>query len=101
MGARHPLPYGFAKAHTLLLEDDGQQLTLWSGEQSPPAALSEVLRVYEVQRFEREPQASLAQRANRDLPARDPQDSQVRQVPLARPGIPANPARAAAAAAVP
>ena len=23
MGARHPLPYGFAKAHTLLLEDDG------------------------------------------------------------------------------
>ena len=62
MGARHPLPYGFAKAHTLLLEDDGQQLILWSGEQSPPAALSEVLRVYDVQRFEREPQASLAQR---------------------------------------
>jgi len=62
MGARHPLPYGFAKAHTLLLEDDGHQLTLWSGEQSPPAALSEVLRVYDVQRFEREPQASLAQR---------------------------------------
>jgi len=62
MGARHPLPYGFAKAHTLLLEDDGQQLTLWSGEQSPPAALSEVLRVYDVQRFEREAQASLAQR---------------------------------------
>jgi len=62
MGARHPLPYGFAKAHTLLLEDDGQQLILWSGEQSPPAALSEVLRVYDVQRFEREAQASLAQR---------------------------------------
>jgi len=62
MGARHPLPYGFAKAHTLLLEDDGHQLTLWSGEQSPPAALSEVLRVYDVQRFEREAQASLAQR---------------------------------------
>ncbi len=62
MGARHPLSYGFAKAHTLLLEDDGQQLTLWSGEHSPPAALSEVLRVYDVQRFEREAQASLAQR---------------------------------------
>ena len=62
MGARHPLPYGFAKAHTLLLEDDGQQLTLWSGEQTPPAALSEVLRVYDVQVFEREGQASLAQR---------------------------------------
>ena len=22
MGARHPLPYAYAKAHTLLLEDD-------------------------------------------------------------------------------
>ena len=62
MSARHPLPYGFAKSHTLLLEDDGQQLTLWSGEQTPPAAMSEVLRVYDVQRFEREAQASLAQR---------------------------------------
>ena len=62
MAARHPLPYGFAKSHTLLLEDDGQQLTLWSGEQTPPAAMSEVLRVYDVQRFEREAQASLAQR---------------------------------------
>jgi general secretion pathway protein E len=62
MGARHPLPYGFAKSHTLLLEDDGQRLTLWSGENTPPAALSEVLRVYAVQVFEREAQASLAQR---------------------------------------
>jgi general secretion pathway protein E len=62
MASRHPLPYGFAKSHTLLLEDDGQQLTLWSGEQTPPAALSEVLRVYDVRRFEREAQASLAQR---------------------------------------
>jgi general secretion pathway protein E len=62
MGARHPLPYGFAKAHTLLLEDDGHQLTLWSGERTPPAAMSEVLRVYDVQRFEREAQPSLAQR---------------------------------------
>ena len=29
MGARHPLPYAYAKAHTLLLEDDGQRLVLW------------------------------------------------------------------------
>jgi general secretion pathway protein E len=62
MGARHPLPYGFAKSHTLLLEDDGQRLTLWSGEHTPPSALSEVLRVYDVQVFEREASASLAQR---------------------------------------
>ena len=62
MGARHPLPYGFAKAHTVLLEDDGQQLVLWSGDNTPPSALSEVLRVYEVQRFEREASPSLGQR---------------------------------------
>ncbi|WP_310383639.1 type II secretion system ATPase GspE [Roseateles sp.] len=62
MGSRHPLPYGFAKSHTLLLENDGQQLVLWSGDNTPPAALSEVLRVYDVQRFEREAAPSLAQR---------------------------------------
>ena len=62
MGARHPLPYGFAKAHTLLLEDDGQQLTLWSGEQTSTAALSEVVRAYDVRCFEREAQSSLARR---------------------------------------
>ena len=44
---RHPLPYAFARSHQLLLEDDGQQLTLW--HTAPPnapgaAALSEVLR---------------------------------------------------------
>jgi general secretion pathway protein E len=34
MGAvRHPLPYGFAKAHTLLLEDDGERLVLWAAGQ--------------------------------------------------------------------
>jgi len=62
MGARHPLPYAFAKAHTLLLEDDGQQLTLWAGEHAATTALSEVMRVYDVQRFERESISTLAQR---------------------------------------
>jgi general secretion pathway protein E len=62
MGARHPLPYGFAKANTLLLEDDGAQITLYSGETTPPTALSEVLRVYDVGSFEREPSATLSQR---------------------------------------
>ena len=32
MGARHPLPYAYAKAHTLLLEDDGARLVLWASE---------------------------------------------------------------------
>jgi general secretion pathway protein E len=62
MGARHPLPYAFAKAHTLLLEDDGRELTLWAGEHASASALSEVMRVYDVKRFEREPIGTLAQR---------------------------------------
>jgi general secretion pathway protein E len=62
MASRHPLPYAFAKAHNLLLEDDGQQLTLWAGEATPMSALSEVMRVYDVRQFEREPKATLEQR---------------------------------------
>ena len=62
MGARHPLPYAFAKANTLLLEDDGRELTLWAGEHASPAALSEVTRVYEIKRIEGEPIGTLAQR---------------------------------------
>jgi general secretion pathway protein E len=62
MGSRHPLPYAFAKANTLLLEDDGVQRTLWAGEAAPLAALSEVLRLYDVQQLEREPGAALTQR---------------------------------------
>jgi general secretion pathway protein E len=62
MGARHPLPYAFAKAHTVLLEDDGRQLVLWAGETTPPGALTEVLRAYAVQALERESSAQLAQR---------------------------------------
>jgi len=62
MGARHPLPYAWAKANTLLLEDDGRALTLWTAETTPAGALSEVLRVYAVAALEREDGARLAQR---------------------------------------
>ncbi len=62
MGSRHPLPYAFAKAHTLLLEDDGEQLVLWAAETTSPAALSEVTRLFDVAGFEREPAATLGQR---------------------------------------
>ena len=62
MAMRHPLPYAFAKAHTLLLEDDGEQLLLWAGETTPPAALAEVTRLFEVSSFEREATATLGQR---------------------------------------
>jgi len=45
VGARHPLPYAYAKAHTLLLEDDGARLVLWAPETVALPALSEVLRL--------------------------------------------------------
>ena len=62
MGARHPLPYAYAKAHTLLLEDDGEHLVLWAPESISLPALSEVLRLYEIDRMEREPSSTLVNR---------------------------------------
>src|SRR5450755_4096591 len=62
MGARHPLPYAYAKAHTLLLEDDGSRLVLWAPEKVDLQALSEVLRLYDVDRFERESAETLVDR---------------------------------------
>ncbi|MCA6218781.1 type II secretion system ATPase GspE [Ideonella sp. B7] len=62
MGQRHPLPYAFAKANTLLLEDDGQHLVLQCADSSPRSALSEVLRLYAVDRLEPVPAEALAQR---------------------------------------
>ncbi|CAN5615887.1 type II secretion system ATPase GspE [soil metagenome] len=62
MGARHPLPYAYAKANTLLLEDDGDRLTLWADEKVSLSVLSEVLRLYEVDSFERESASTLAGR---------------------------------------
>ena len=62
MGQRHPLPYAFAQAHALLLEDDGQSLTLTCASAPPTSALSEVLRVYSVDRVETVAADTLAQR---------------------------------------
>ena len=62
MGARHPLPYAFAKAHNLLLEQDGERATLWASLNVSHAALSEVLRLYAVNRIEHDPPDTLAQR---------------------------------------
>jgi len=63
---RHPLPYAYAKAHTLLLEDDGEQLTLWADASASPAVLSqplaEVLRRFAVDRIEQEAGSTLGQR---------------------------------------
>ena len=62
MAARHPLPYAWAKANTLLLEDNGERLLAWCAETTPPAALSELARCYAVDSFEFEPAAALAPR---------------------------------------
>ena len=62
MAVRHPLPYAFAKAHTLLLEDDGEQLALWAAETTSPSALAEVTRLFDVASFEREGSSTLVQR---------------------------------------
>jgi general secretion pathway protein E len=65
MATRHPLPYAFAKAHTLLLEDTGEQLVLWTGDAPSPAALGEVTRLYALDAVEREAPATLNQRIAR------------------------------------
>ena len=52
MGQRHPLPYSFAKANTLLLEDDGEHATLWVGEAPNLSALSEVARLHRIDAVE-------------------------------------------------
>src|SRR5512134_3453359 len=60
--ARHLLPYAFAKANTLLLEDDGAQRVLWAADQSNASAMSEVVRLFDVTSFEREAATTLSQR---------------------------------------
>jgi general secretion pathway protein E len=62
MAIRHPLPYAFAKSNTVLLEDDGAQLVLWASSEVTLAALSEVQRLYIVDRFEHEDAISLDNR---------------------------------------
>jgi general secretion pathway protein E len=62
MAARYPLPYSFAKAHSLLLEDDGARSTLWAAATASVSALSEVLRQYDVDALEHEAAATLTDR---------------------------------------
>ena len=59
---RHPLPYAFARAHQLLLEDDGRHLTLWHADAPHAGAWSEVLRCHPVDRFAHVDAATLLQR---------------------------------------
>ena len=54
----------------LMLEDDGEQLVLWAGENTSPSALAEVTRLFDVRRFEREPEGTLGQGIHRFYRAR-------------------------------
>ena len=62
MAVRHPLPYAYARANNLLLEDDGARMVLWAPETVSLPALSELLRLYEVDTLEREAAATLGSR---------------------------------------
>ena len=63
---RHPLPYAFARAAGLLLEEDSQGRTLWHGPRPDAGALGEVLRKHgagePALRLQRTDDESLAQR---------------------------------------
>ncbi len=62
MASRHPLPYAVAKSQQLLLEDDGQQRTLWATPALSLPVLSELQRVYAPSRIECLSVAELSQR---------------------------------------
>ncbi len=52
MTARFPLPYGFAKAHRVLLEDDGRLATLFTSAKTDWPAMAEVRRLHRCSRVE-------------------------------------------------
>jgi general secretion pathway protein E len=62
VGARHPLPYAFAKAHAILLEQQDDHAVLWAADDVPFSALAEVVRRYRVDAVERSDAAELSQR---------------------------------------
>jgi general secretion pathway protein E len=62
MGARHPLPYAWAKTYSVLIEDDGRERVLHVSDGTSRTALAEVLRLHAVTRIERETPAALQTR---------------------------------------
>jgi len=59
---RYPLPYAYARGQQLLLEEDGERLTLWLSAESAPAGQGEVMRKYAVGQLETEAPELLRQR---------------------------------------
>ena len=62
MGARHPLPYAWAKTYSVLIEDDGRERVLHVSDGTSRTALAEVLRLHTVDRIERETPVALQTR---------------------------------------
>ena len=62
MGARHPLPYAWAKTYSVLIEDDGRERVLHVSDGTSRTALAEVLRLHTVDRIERDTPAALQTR---------------------------------------
>ncbi len=62
LAVQYPLPYGFARSHNLLLEDDGADLTLCLSALDASTGVSEVLRKFAVQKVKVEPLEALRQR---------------------------------------
>ncbi|MEO7854414.1 MAG: type II secretion system ATPase GspE [Rubrivivax sp.] len=59
---RYPLPYAFARGNQLLLEDDGQDMTLLHGAVPPRSAWGEVMRKHPVRAVQQLDANALAQR---------------------------------------
>ncbi|MEY4653516.1 MAG: putative ral secretion pathway protein (Type traffic warden ATPase), component of type [Pseudomonadota bacterium] len=59
---RHPLPYAFSRGSQLLLEEDGDTLTLWHAGTAPGSAWSEVMRKFPVRSVQQLDPPALAQR---------------------------------------
>ena len=59
---RYPLPYAFARGNQLLLEDDGQDLTLWHAAAPVTTAFTEVVRKHGVRKLQLVDAGALAQR---------------------------------------
>ena len=62
MGARHPLPYAWAKTYSVLIEDDGRERVLHVSDGTSRQALAEVLRLHAIDRIESETPAALQTR---------------------------------------
>jgi general secretion pathway protein E len=59
---KYQLPYAFARQNQILLEDNGQDSTLYLHEMTSRNAMSEVLRKYKVASVQKVPQDALVQR---------------------------------------